>query len=124
MTTEPQTVEREGAPAGTGSPFTRVLGILCLVGVAALLAFGLAWSPPDVVQADSVRIMYLHVPVAIVAFLAFGVTAFGSVMYLWKKSQFWDLAAGASAEIGVVFTSLCLLTGMLWGCLLYTSRCV
>ena len=107
-------VEADG-PTSTSSPFTRVLGILCLLGVAALLAFGLVWSGPDVVQGDSVRIMYVHVPVAIVAFLAFGVTAFGSAMYLWRRSQFWDLTAGASAEIGVVYTSLTLVTGMLWG---------
>lgn len=108
------TVEGEG-PTSTSSPFTRVFGILCLIGVAALLAFGLWWSGPDVLQGDSVRIMYIHVPVAIVAFFAFAVTAFGSVMYLWRRSQFWDLTAGASAEIGVVFTVLCLVTGMLWG---------
>lgn len=111
MTTDPE----PAAPVGTGSPGTRVLGVLCLVGIASLLAFGLVWSPPDVVQGDSVRIMYVHVPVSIVAFLAFAVTAFGSAMYLGKRSQFWDLVAGASAEIGVVFTSLTLLTGMLWG---------
>lgn len=104
-----------GAPVGTGSSFTRVLGAVCLVGIAALLAFGLVWSAPDVVQRDAVRIMYVHVPVSIVAFLAFGVTALGSALYLWKKSRFWDLTAGASAEVGVVFTSLTLLTGMLWG---------
>jgi heme exporter protein C len=36
-------------------------------------------------------------------------------MYLWRRSLFWDLLAGASAEIGVVFTALTLVTGMLWG---------
>ncbi|MCB1013685.1 MAG: cytochrome c biogenesis protein CcsA [Acidimicrobiales bacterium] len=106
---------QESGPTSTSSPFTRVLGVLCLVGVVFLLLFGLVWSAPDVVQGDSVRIMYVHVPVAIVAFLAFFVTALGSGLYLWRKSQFWDLVAGASAEIGVVFTALCLVTGMLWG---------
>ena len=115
MTTDPTPAATDAGPAGTGSTFTRVLGILCLVGITALLAFGLLWSAPDVVQRDSVRIMYVHVPVSIVAFLAFAVTAFGSAMYLWKKSQFWDLTAGASAEIGVIYTSLTLVTGMLWG---------
>jgi heme exporter protein C len=114
MTTDRQTAAPDG-PSGTGSAFTRVLGAICLLGIAALLAFGLVWSEPDVVQKDSVRIMYVHVPVSIVAFLAFAVTALGSVLYLWKKSRFWDLVAGASAEIGVVFTALTLLTGMLWG---------
>jgi heme exporter protein C len=105
----------ETAPVGTGSRATRVLGILALVGIAALLFFGLVASPADKVQGDSVRLFYLHVPVAIVAFLAFAVTALGSILYLWKRSQFWDLTAGASAEIGVVFTALTLVTGSLWG---------
>ena len=62
-----------------------------------------------------VRIMYVHVPVAIVCFLAFFVTAFGGVMYLWKKSEAWDLLAAASAQIGVLFTALTLITGSIWG---------
>ncbi|MPY96156.1 MAG: hypothetical protein GEV08_24760 [Acidimicrobiia bacterium] len=103
------------APPHTGSRTTRVLGVVVLVGLALLLLLGLALSPADAVQGDVVRIMYLHVPSAITAYLAFGVTALGSGMYLWKRSQFWDLAAGASAEIGVVFTALTLLTGSLWG---------
>jgi len=62
-----------------------------------------------------VRMLYVHVPVSTTAFLAFGVTALGSIIYLWKKSEFWDAIAAASAEIGVVFTGLSLATGMLWG---------
>ena len=52
-----------------------------------------------------------------VAYLAFGVTALGSVMYLWKRTRSltWDRVAGASAEIGVVFTAVGLVTGMIWG---------
>lgn len=103
------------APIGTGSFGTRVLGVVALAGVAALLAFGLAWSPADRVQGDAVRIMYVHVPPAILMYVAFMVTAVGSVVYLWKKSRFWDLLAAASAEVGCVFTAMALVTGMLWG---------
>ena len=107
--------QAETVPATTGSRATRILGIVALAGVAGLLFLGLVASPADEVQGDSVRLMYVHVPVALIAFLAFFVTALGSVLYLWKRSQFWDLAAGASAEIGVVFTALTLATGMIWG---------
>jgi heme exporter protein C len=103
---------------GTGSRGSRVLGLVTLTGMGALLLFGLVLSPEDPgpsQMGDGVRIMYMHVPVAIIAGLAFGVTALGSAMYLWKRSEFWDLTAAASAEIGVVLTVLTLATGMIWG---------
>ncbi len=100
----------------TGSGATRVIGIIALLSTAAMLAFGLLISPPDVVQGDSVRLFYVHVPVATVAlYLAFTITLVGSIIYLFNGSTFWDLLAGASAEVGVVFLGLTLITGMIWG---------
>jgi heme exporter protein C len=103
------------APTHTGSRVTRTLGVLVAGGLALLALLALVISPADEVQGDAVRIMYIHVPSAITAYLAFGVTAVGSALYLWKSSEFWDLAAAASAEIGVVLTAITLVTGMLWG---------
>jgi heme exporter protein C len=60
------------------------------------------------------RIFYFHVPVAWVSFLAFFITFIASVMYLWKRAAKWDAVAGASAEIGVIFTTLVLITGPIW----------
>jgi heme exporter protein C len=101
----------------TGTPFTRKLGILTLIGIAWLLGYGLLFSPSDVVQRGSVRIMYVHVPSAWLAYLAFVVTAVCSVGYLWRRTRSlaWDRFAGASAEIGVVFMAITLITGSLWG---------
>ncbi len=61
--------------------------------------------------------MYLHVPTAWVAYLAFGVTALASLLWLVPRTRdsAWDLLAGASAEVGVVFTGLTLVLGSLWG---------
>jgi len=61
--------------------------------------------------------MYIHVPTAWVAYLAFIVTAITSAMYMWGKqhSLTFDRIAGASAEVGVIFMGLCLVTGSLWG---------
>jgi heme exporter protein C len=106
---------RAAGPTSTGSPVTRVLGVAVVVGLVLLTLLGLWWSPADQVQGDAVRIMYVHVPAAITAYISFAVTALGSAMYLWRRTFFWDLLAGASAEIGVVFTALTLVTGMLWG---------
>ncbi len=103
--------------SGTGTRATRVLGISSLIGLVWLVAFGLAFSPADYLQKQAVRIMYIHVPGAWLAFLAFGVTALCSGVYLSKpgRSLIWDRFAGASAEIGVVFMAVTLVTGSLWG---------
>jgi heme exporter protein C len=105
----------EQANASTGSRATRVLGVLSLVGLGVLLAFAFAFSPADADQKDLVRIMYVHVPSAWLAYAAFIITAVGGLMYLRKRSVWWDLVAAASAEIGVLFCALALFTGSVWG---------
>jgi heme exporter protein C len=103
--------------AGTGTHTTRLLGIATIVMLGWTAAFGLLFSPADRNQGDSVRIMYVHVPTVWTAYLAFTVTALCSACYLFRKkhSLGFDRVAGASAEIGVVFMALTLVTGMLWG---------
>jgi heme exporter protein C len=92
-----------------------VLGTLTLIGMAILVVLALVVTPADEHQGDAVRLLYLHVGSALTAFLAFGVTALGSIVYLWRRTDFWDLIAAASAEVGVVLTGLCLVSGSLWG---------
>ena len=101
----------------TGTKATRVIGALALVGLGWLLLFGLVLSPPDENQGEAVRMLYLHVPTVWLAYLAFGVTALGSIFYLIPKTRSlaWDRLAGASAEIGVLFTGLTLVAGAIWG---------
>ena len=99
----------------TASRGTRVLGAIALPGLVLFALIGLVWSPEDIDMGDLVRIMYVHVPAAWIAYLAFVVTAAGSVMVLWKRSVWWDLVAGASAEVGVVYLALALVTGSIWG---------
>lgn len=101
----------------TGTRFTFWLGWASVIGVGFLLLLGLVLSPPDVNQGDSVRIMYAHVPGAWLAYLAFVVTAVSSAAYLWKRTRslVWDRIAGASAEVGVLFMAISLVTGSLWG---------
>lgn len=95
---------------------SRLVGFAAFASTVLLLLLGLVWSPPEVDQADAVRLMYVHVPSAIAGlYLAFGITLIGSIMYLWKQSTFWDLMAHAGAEIGVLFCGFVLITGALWG---------
>ncbi len=97
-------IEKRGYLLGTAS--------LGLLGLGAYLA--LAWSPPDIHQGDAMRIMYVHVPAAWIAYLAFFLTLVGSIMYLWKRDLRWDRLAAASAELGVLLTALTLALGSIW----------
>jgi len=96
---------------------TKILGAAAFVSLGALAVFALVVAPPDERQGDAQRLMYVHVPAAWLAYLAFFVTAVASVLWLVPRtrSTTWDLLAGASAEIGVVFTGLTLVLGSLWG---------
>ncbi len=83
----------------------------------SLLPFGLYLAlaaPPDVNQGYLVRIMYAHVPGAWLGYLAFFLTFLYSLLYLLRKDPRYDRLALASAEIGLVFMGLALVTGMLW----------
>jgi len=90
-----------------------------LVGLAALtmaagLYGGLLYAPTERVQGDVQRIFYVHLPLAWNAYLAFLVVFVASIAYLWKRAPWWDALARASAEVGLVFTTLVLITGSLW----------
>lgn len=98
-------------------PAVNILGLVTLLAMFVLGVLALGVAPPDAVQGDAQRLMYIHVPAAWLAYLAFFVTAVSSLLYLWPRTRRldWDLLAGASAEIGVIFTGLTLVLGSLWG---------
>ncbi len=96
----------------------RLLGPVALALVVLTVWLGLWVTPPDEVQGNIVRLLYLHPAVAWVAlYLAFGLAALASALYLWPRTRAakWDLLAASAVEVGVVFLSLTLATGMLWG---------
>jgi heme exporter protein C len=98
-------------PSLTARAFGAAAGLLLAVG----LYLGLVMVPPDAVQGDVQRIMYLHVPSIVTAYLAFSVVFCTSILYLWKRDLRFDAVAVASAEIGVIFTGITLATGTIWG---------
>ena len=71
----------------TGTRGSRLVGGAALVALGALLLFGLLLSPDDIVQRESVRLMYVHVPSAWLAYLSFFVTAACSVLYLVPRTR-------------------------------------
>ncbi len=120
------------APAGSAAPnrrlpapwskrtvwTVRAIGAAALVSIAATVWLGLWVTPPDKVQGNLVRLVYVHPPIAWVAlYLSFGTAFVASLLWLWKRtrSPYWDRLAGAAMEVSVVFTALTLLTGSIWG---------
>jgi heme exporter protein C len=88
---------------------------LSAVLMAVTLYLALVWTKPDVNLGDTVRIFYFHVPTAWVGFLAFGVVFVASIGYLVRSSERWDAVAYSAAEIGVLFATLMLVTGSIFG---------
>lgn len=99
-----------------GSALTLALGIAALLALAATYALGLA-LPDTVEQGGYARLIAIHPGLAWASYVAFGVTALASAAWLVPRTRriSWDHLAGASAEVGVVFTALTLLTGSIWG---------
>lgn len=92
-----------------------ILGGVCVAGVLAGLYLALLWAPTEAVMGDVQRIFYFHMPSAWVALgPAFTVVFVCSIIYLIKKDLRYDRIAASSAEIGVMFTTITLVTGPLW----------
>jgi heme exporter protein C len=84
---------------------------LAVVGTVVRAAF---FTPLEAKQGAAQKIFYIHVPSAWVAFLAFALVAVASGIFLWLRDPRLDRFAESSAEVGVVFTSVVLITGPLW----------
>ena len=85
-------------------------GWLAGIAIAATVLVGLFVVPADAGQGDVQRIMYVHVPSAWLAYAAFFVTLLGSILYLARRDLRFDRVAAASAEVGLVFTGLTIIS--------------
>ena len=99
-----------------GRPWVSILAAASFLLMAFSLYLIFMWVPTAQEEAGGIaqRIFYFHVPSAWVSFLAFFVTFVGGIVYLWKRDVTWDRLAYSSAEIGVLFTTLVLITGPIW----------
>ena len=91
--------------------------ILLIAGAVLMMAslymvFG--YVPTDKETGVVQRIFYFHVPLAWIAFFAFFLVFLGGIQYLRKRDKKWDMFASSSAEIGIIFTTLVLVTGSIW----------
>lgn len=97
------------------SPRPRWLNVLAVVALAALgtgAFLGLRVSPADVNQGDLIRVMYAHVSVAWVSFLAVGVAAFAGIAFLWSGRRRFDVISVAASEAALLFGTLTIIGGM------------
>ncbi len=93
-------------------PIAVALAVLC--GAIGLYV-GLVVAPDDYQQGAMVKVMYIHVPAAIMASAVYGFIALMSASFLIWRHTMADVLAREAAPIGAVFTLICLITGMLWG---------
>ena len=89
--------------------------ILLIVVIAVGLTYSLFISPPDYIQGDSVRIMYVHVPSSFIALGCFGFIGVASICNLIFKIKLMPLLAKSVAPIGCTFSIISIVTGSLWG---------
>ncbi len=95
--------------------FTPFLVILTVLSFIIGSYFALYESPPDYIQGDSMRIMYVHVPSAWWALMSYSVLAISCTIWFITRNPIFNLIAKSIAPIGAVFTIIALVTGSIWG---------
>lgn len=105
---------QEDSLAGTRAT-ALVLGFLAAAALLASFWMIFFYAPTEATMGIVQRIFYVHVPAAWVAFLAFGIVALCSLGYLWLRDDRLDAISVSAAELGIVFTTIVLITGPLWG---------
>jgi heme exporter protein C len=106
--------ERDKARRNLGFPLTS-LGVVTLISFLVALYAALVATPAERVEGNAFRIFYFHVPFALLTYVAFFFVLVGSLVYMWRQSQPWDRLARSAAEIGLLYCTLTLATGVLWG---------
>lgn len=115
---EGTTVHRFANPArflNLARPLTPVCVLAGTLLIVAGLYGGLLVTPPDYLQGESVRVMYVHVPAAWLGMAGYGSLAAASAAYLVWRHPLADVAARAIAPIGAIYTAICLVSGSIWG---------
>ena len=92
-----------------------ILLILMIFVIFTGLIYALFISPPDYIQGDAVRIMYVHVPSSFISLGCFAVIGTTSILNLIFKARFMSLIAKSLAPAGIIFTIISIVTGSLWG---------
>ena len=105
---------RPGFLRGAGTT-TVILWAVTAVMMAAAIYMIFLYAPTEAVQGDLQRLFYVHMSTALIGYVSFLLVFLGGAIYLARASVWWDRLARASAIVGVVFITIVLITGCLWG---------
>lgn len=94
---------------------SRSVGWATLLAMLAMLAMTFLYAPTERTQGPAQRIFYPHFGAALTMYVAYFLTFVGSIAYLVRRSPRWDMLAFAAAEVGLLFTTIVLLSGSIWG---------
>ena len=104
------------APQISAGPRRDPLLGISIVAIALVYVRALLFTPIEARQGAAQKIMYVHATSAFIAlYIAFVLLAISSLLYLWLKDEKLDRVAESAAEVGLVFTTVTLITGPLWG---------
>lgn len=103
------TVQERGMPR-----LLTIVSIATIIAVAIGLYLALFYAGTDIEQGEVQRLFYIHVPAFSGAFMAFGATVIGGVLYLRTRNVKWDTLAVAGVEVGLALAVLNLVTGSVW----------
>ena len=105
------------ADGGAGRLIRRgwIVTVLALVLLAGIYVLALGFTPPEAMQGEAFKILYVHAPAAWAAETAFIMVGVAGIVYFWKRNPRLDVFAEASAEVGMVFGTVILTTGPIWG---------
>jgi heme exporter protein C len=92
----------------------RLVALLCVPALAAAAYMAFVFAPEDALQGPVQRIFYLHVASAIAAYTCFALVLGGGLAYLWRESLAADRLARAAAPVGLLFTTVTFVMGMIW----------
>jgi heme exporter protein C len=101
--------------ARAARPLFDGLFALAVIGVVAAVVRVVFFTPIEATQGAAQKIYYIHVPAALSAYLALTVSALMSMVYLWLHDERSDRLAESGGEVALLFTSVVLTTGPLWG---------
>ena len=92
-----------------------ILNVAAVVMIAISLVVNFFYAPTETTMGNVQRIFYFHVGAAWTAAVAFLIALISGIAYLRKPAKIWDTIAASSVEIGLVFTTITIVSGSVWG---------